>query len=337
MNELVTINKLHLAKLAVQEVVELDEIKQIIDQVEAFNNYAKAQKLSDEIQNDIAEYALYTTRQMGIISTNIETAAGRPKKIIPHDGIIYEPSKPQPKKDVLASAGISVQRANEAEKLAAVSDERFAEIINEKRKKGNLNKTAVVADIIREVKRESIIESLENIEAMEAKKIQGVYDVIVIDPPWDIKKIERDDRPNHVGLDYPTMSIEELKKLCIPAADNCHVWLWTINKYLPYSFDLLMTWGLKYVCAFVWHKPNGYQPYDLPKYNCEFVLYARKGTPIFTDLKAFNLCFNGDQGKHSEKPIEFYEMINRVTNGRRLDMFSRRIINGFEGWGKEAI
>jgi MT-A70. len=34
--------------------------------------------------------------------------------------------------------------------------------------------------------------------------------VIVIDPPWPMKKIERDVAPNQVEFDYPTMSEEEL-------------------------------------------------------------------------------------------------------------------------------
>ena len=204
--------------------------------------------------------------------------------------------------------------------------------ILEKMANGAIN----IAEARREAKREEIIANLENIKAVEAKTIQGVYDVIVIDPPWDMKKIERDDRPNQVEFDYPTMSEEELKLLHIPAADNCHVWLWTTQKYITMAFRLLEAWKLKYVCTFVWHKPNGYQPFELPKYNCEFALYARKGTPSFIDLKSFNTCFNAPQGRHSEKPEEFYDLVRRVTAGRKLDMFSRRDIRGFDAFGNEA-
>ena len=188
----------------------------------------------------------------------------------------------------------------------------------------------------REAKRAEVAAKLDDTAAREVKEAQGVYDVIVLDPPWPMKKIDRDERPNQVAFDYPTMTEEELSELHVPAADDCHVWVWTTQKYLPMSLRLLDIWGLKYVCTFVWHKPGGFQPIGLPQYNAEFAVYARKGAPQFIDTKAFPTCFDAPRGKHSEKPEEFYEVLRRVTGGRRLDMFNRRKIDGFDGWGNES-
>jgi N6-adenosine-specific RNA methylase IME4 len=164
------------------------------------------------------------------------------------------------------------------------------------------------------------------------------YDVIVIDPPWDMQKIERDVRPNQVAFDYPTMSEEELAEFDVPSisADDCHLFCWTTHKFLPSALRLVEAWGFRYVMTMVWHKPGGFQPIGLPQYNCEFALYARKGSPRFVDTKSFFACFEAPRREHSRKPDEFYDVIRRVTDGRRIDVFSRENRDGFEQFGNEA-
>jgi N6-adenosine-specific RNA methylase IME4 len=195
---------------------------------------------------------------------------------------------------------------------------------------------------VQELRRTKVVEKLKSIESARMKETIGLFDVIVIDPPWPMEKIERDVAPNQVKFDYPTMGIAAIAetvrgKIHDHGAPDCHVWLWTTHKFLPAAMTILEACSLKYVCTFVWHKPGGFQPFSLPQYNCEFALYARKGSPQFADLRDFKLCFEAPRGKHSEKPEEFYTLLRRVTRGRRLDMFNRRRIEGFEGWGKEAV
>ncbi len=168
----------------------------------------------------------------------------------------------------------------------------------------------------------------------------GKFSTIVIDPPWEVEKIERYERPNQARLDYATMTEDELtdfgETVDGVAHDDCHLFMWTTHKHFPLALRLLDAWEWKYVLAFVWHKPGGFQPVGLPQYNCEFCLYARRGAPEFRDTKELPVCFNAPRGAHSEKPEKFYEMLRRVTAGPRLDMFSRRQIDGFDGWGNES-
>lgn len=191
-------------------------------------------------------------------------------------------------------------------------------------------------ELRKQIKHKDIVRKIEELEDRAEEDFAGEFDVIVIDPPWPMEKIDRDARPNQAYFDYPVMEEEEIADMELPMADSCHIWLWTTQKFLPMAMRCLDAWGVKYVCTFVWHKPGGFQPIGLPQYNCEFALYARRGTPIFADTKAFNTAFTAQRGEHSEKPEAFYDVVRRVTAGRRADVFNRRNIDGFVGWGNES-
>jgi len=178
---------------------------------------------------------------------------------------------------------------------------------------------------------------LESVEAMKAKEVAGIFDVIVVDPPWPKPGAGVDGLP----VNYPLMTDDAIERevgrqLARHAAPACHVFLWATQTSLRTAFRLLDAWKLEYVCELVWHKNGGPQPTGLPQYNHEMILYARHRQPRFVDTKSFFTCFNALRGKHSEKPEEFYALLRRVTGGRRLGMFNRRRIEGFVGWGKEA-
>jgi N6-adenosine-specific RNA methylase IME4 len=115
-----------------------------------------------------------------------------------------------------------------------------------------------------------------------------------------------------------------------------HVWLWTTQRFLPAAFDCLEVWQMAYCCTFVWIKPGGMQAMGLPQFTTEFALYARTGPAALLDTTNLPTHFEAPRGAHSAKPDVFYDMVRRITAGRRLDMFNRRPIDGFEGWGFDA-
>lgn len=170
----------------------------------------------------------------------------------------------------------------------------------------------------------------------------GPFDVVVIDPPWPMQKIDRDVRPNQDAFDYPVMTEEQLaafwsKELEPKLKSDAHVFCWTTQRFLRPAIRLIEeAWGLRYMLLMVWHKPGGFQPIDLPQFNCEFVVYARKGSPLFIDTKDFPCCFEAPRREHSRKPNSFYETIRRVTGGSRIDVFAREEHDGFARFGNEV-
>ncbi len=173
-------------------------------------------------------------------------------------------------------------------------------------------------------------------KALSVPPPKGQYRCIVIDPPWPMKKISLDRRPNQVPeLDYPTMSLDEIREIEIPAAEQCHLYLWTTQKFIRDAFMMMDGWEFKYLATMVWHKNGGYQPAGLPQFNCEFVIIGRRGGIEFSDMKDFFLCFNASRREHSRKPDFFYDLVRRVSPGPRLDMFSREQRTGFDQFGAE--
>ena len=196
----------------------------------------------------------------------------------------------------------------------------------------------VYCDLKLKEEKAKVVEKLESLEVKEVKATEGVYDVISIDPPWDVEDVwSRSAHAGYKPLQYPTMSVEEIKEMKISCAEDCHVFLWTTQKFLPKAFEVIDAWGLEYACTFTWVKNGGPQNQARPQYTTEFFIYAKRGNPKFVDIKDFRTHLIAKRTGHSAKPEEFYDMLRRVTAGRRLDMFNRREIEGFDAWGNEAV
>ena len=178
----------------------------------------------------------------------------------------------------------------------------------------------------------------------------GGYKTIVIDPPWPCHLGNQSETgllaTPRVGARYNLMGEREIKRLNINllAAEDAHLFCWTTQRFLPLAIECLPWWGFKYHFVMVWHKPGGPKLVGYPKYNCEFVVYGHRGPLVhgkshhfgFHTTKGFWACFNAAQGRHSEKPAEFYDLLRRVTPGPRIDLFARRRHEGFDAWGNEA-
>jgi len=197
-------------------------------------------------------------------------------------------------------------------------------------------------DVQREIRREQAKERIAQLKERGVELPTGKYSCLVVDPPWQMQKIERDVRPNQVEFDYPTMSEEELKAFPLPdfSAGDCHLYLWTTQKHLPLALRLAEHWGFTYQCLMTWIKNVGFTPFSW-MYSTEHVLFCRKGSLPLLELGK-RLDFEGDIGikakvrEHSRKPDEFYQLVREVSPGPRLDVFSREKRDGFEQYGNEV-
>ena len=183
------------------------------------------------------------------------------------------------------------------------------------------------------------------------------YNVVYADPPWKIKagrkiggyKMENgkqlflsDDNKTR-NTEYPHMTIQEIKNLDIKniTAEDAHLYMWVTNAHLPFAFDILEAWGFKYSTTLVWAKNRmGGGLGGTFKISTEFLIYARKGK-LKPNEKIGNTWFNvkrtyvNGAPKHSKKPDFFYEMIEKVSPGHKIELFARSKRDGWDCWGNE--
>ena len=168
------------------------------------------------------------------------------------------------------------------------------------------------------------------------------YNLIVIDPPWEIKKITHPDRPNQVNMDYSLMSVEQIKNLPIGniSQDKSICFLWTTQKYLYQSKEILEGWGFRFLLTMVWEKTFG-KSAGMPLYgfrwNAEFILVGYKGKMDLW-IKGKPLIpavFQAENIRHSQKPSRFYDMIESLGD-TRIDIFARSKRLGWDVFGNEV-
>ena len=178
----------------------------------------------------------------------------------------------------------------------------------------------------------------EELKKWEMKMGQyPIYRTIIIDPPWEIEKIERKVRPKQKEMDYKTMSLEEIIKFPLQnfiSDDGCHVYLWATQKHLQDAFKILRVWGVKYQCLLTWVKNVGFTPFSF-MYSTEFVLFGMVGN-LSLIRKGVRTDFKAKVREHSRKPDEFYDIVKRVSPEPRIDIFSREKREGFDSYGYEV-
>lgn len=159
------------------------------------------------------------------------------------------------------------------------------------------------------------------------------YSTIVIDPPWAYEQ-EGFVNVRVASVPYRTMSLEEIAALQVGdlAAENCHLYLWTTNLFLPKSFALLEAWGFKYATLLTWVKPRSVlSHWFLSK--TEHVIFAVRGS-LPPKRRNATTVITGDRPKlHSTKPEEFYKLVESFSPGPWFEWFARRKRPGWDSWG----
>jgi N6-adenosine-specific RNA methylase IME4 len=172
------------------------------------------------------------------------------------------------------------------------------------------------------------------------------YRTIVVDPPWQYGKwgigsVKAQVQTTEAEpMPYDQMTVVEIAALPVAAmaAENCDLYLWTTQKYLPQAFDVLKAWGFKYCQTLTWCKaPMGTGQGGLYCPTNEFLILGRKGRmPTGKTRKDSTWWQVTRTMKHSKKPEFFQDLIEEQSDGPRVELFARRPRDGWDVWGNEV-
>ena len=197
---------------------------------------------------------------------------------------------------------------------------------------GETSLTDIRKELKTQARREYIEKQRAEIEAGAVDKPKGVFEIIVLDVPWAYGT-EYDPEARRAANPYPEMSLDEIATISLPAADDCVLWFWTTHRFMRHSFAILDGWGFRDVMIVTWVKDRMGLGSWL-RSQSEFCIMAVKGTPTI-DLTNQTTIIHGPLREHSRKPDEFYDMVDSLCIGRKLDFFSRSPRKGWEQYGNE--
>lgn len=188
---------------------------------------------------------------------------------------------------------------------------------------------------------------------------------ITADPPW----LERGGGVSKRGADrhYDLMSTDKIIETMRQApewrpADSAHLWVWVTDNFLEDGLRLIRELGFRYVRTLVWVKvstprakprqkrsawgrrglwlsPKAKVQVGLGQYlrgSHELVLFAVRGEArVPPTPRRRSSVIIAERGRHSAKPDEFFDIVESVSDGPRIEFFARTPRPGWSAFGND--
>ena len=167
------------------------------------------------------------------------------------------------------------------------------------------------------------------------------YKTIYADPPWMMKGgANTYNKEGYSGIKgvqdvYPLMSFTDIENFLednnIETEEQAHLWLWATNNFLPQALQVMERWGFKYITNACWKKNRiGLGQYLRTQH--ELLLFGRKGKALPRKDRGVSSVIEAPLNKHSKKPLETYNVIERVSYPPFIELFARNIEEPREDW-----
>ena len=229
------------------------------------------------------------------------------------------------KKELAAIAGVSHDTISKVQKI----EEKATEKVKEQIKQGEISINKAYKDI-------QVQERRQEIKVEKPKEINGLYDVIYVDPPWRYQFSETESRA--IENQYPSMDLEDIKNIKVPSEENSVLLMWATAPKLEEALEVMKAWGYTYKTNAIWDKEIIGMGYWFRGQH-ELILVGVKGNFRTPDPEnRYSSVYKERRAGHSKKPIYYYEIIEKMfPSGKYLEMFSRHKHNDkWEVWGNQC-
>jgi len=163
--------------------------------------------------------------------------------------------------------------------------------------------------------------------------------VLVADPPWKFGDF-LPGKGRGASKHYGCLSLSEIMRFPLPPiADDCVLFLWRVSSMPQEALDVVKAWGFKPYAEIVWRKmtPRGKVAFGMGRrvrMAHETCIIAERGRPKPIS-RSERSVFDAVVGQHSAKPDEFYQIVERMYGGPRVELFARRRRDGWQCFGDE--
>lgn len=162
---------------------------------------------------------------------------------------------------------------------------------------------------------------------------------VVADPPWKFgDKLPGASRG--ASKNYNVLGVEQIMTLALPPiADDAYLLLWRVASQQEEALRVVRAWGFVPKSEIVWQKltATGLPWFGMGRHvraSHESCIVATRGRPQRLNARTRS-TFAAPAGRHSEKPGEFFALVEALCPGPRLELFARAERPGWTCYGDE--
>lgn len=166
------------------------------------------------------------------------------------------------------------------------------------------------------------------------------YRTIVADPPWPFKdKLPGNGRG--AARNYQMMAMTDIYDYELPdVARDARLFLWTVAAMPEDGFKTMRSWGFRPTCEIIWVKQTSggkvwFGMGHTVRAAHERRIIGVRGRPEVLS-RSVRSVLHAKAGRHSEKPEEFYKLVEALSPGPYLELFGRAERAGWTVLGDEV-